>query len=167
MNDKMIEQYLEAFYAGTATPQELQALADFFADEGRLSPKWQKERKAFLLIRNAGEIALPEGLEARLVKRLDKHVADKKRHTIGQRRYQIAGIAAAFLLCLSIAVSYITPGEKVSLTADTYKDPHEAARVAGEALTFLSFNLNKGMDQVEEAQKEIKQVNLILNKQLK
>lgn len=168
MNDKIMEQYLEAFYAATATPQEVQALTDFFADESRLTPRWREERKVFLLIRDASETPLPKGIDKRLEKQLDRHIAKQKRYVIGRRGYQIAGIAAACLLCLSIAVNYyISPVKEMPLATDTYKDPHEAAQVAGEALTFLSSNLNKGMEQVEEAQKEIEQVNRILNKQLK
>lgn len=51
--------------------------------------------------------------------------------------------------------------------ADTYSDPEQAAKVASEALTLLSLNLNKGIDRVSDAKKEIQEVNKLINDQLK
>jgi len=50
--------------------------------------------------------------------------------------------------------------------ADTYTNPQEAAIAAQKALAFMSSNLNKGIDQINDAQQEINKVNRILNKHL-
>ncbi len=58
------------------------------------------------------------------------------------------------------------PNEEHQL-ADTYTNPQEAAMAAQKALAFMSVNLNKGIEQVNEAQQEMNKVNKILNKHLK
>jgi len=69
------------------------------------------------------------------------------------------------LLCIGI-FQFIAP-EKEHQLADTYTNPQEAAIAAQEALAFLSVNLNKGIEQVNEAQQEMNKVNEILNIHLK
>lgn len=167
MNDKTIKQYLAAFYDGTATEQEEQALADFFADKVNVPSLWKEEREVFLLIRKSAHTPLPEGLSKRLEKSLDTHISKGKTFRIKPIAYKITGIAAAVLLCIGIALNQASFNNDRNMTADTYQDPHEAAKVAGEALAFLSSNLNKGIDQMEDAQKEMQQVSNILNNQLK
>ncbi|WP_085537318.1 hypothetical protein [Massilibacteroides vaginae] len=110
-----------------------------------------------------GEIPLPDGLEARLEKSLDIHIAKSRKISLRRTLYKVSGIAAAILLCIGITF-YQNPS---GTTTDTYKDPQEAALVASEALAFLSSNLNIGMEQVSDAQKDIQEVNEILNNQLK
>lgn len=110
-----------------------------------------------------GEIPLPDGLEARLEKSLDTHIAKSKRISLKRTVYKITGIAAAIVLCIGITF-YQNPS---GATTDTYADPQEAALVAGQALAFLSSNLNKGMEQVSDAKKDFQEVNEILNNQLK
>lgn len=168
MNDKIIEQYLAAYYDGTATEQEEQVLDAFFSKTD-LPERWKEDQQIFLMLRDSAKITLPEGLSERLEKRLNEHIAKKnRRFTLRGNFYKIAGVAAAILLCLGITFyqnsSY---SDKVNVTADTFEDPYEAAKVAEQALTFLSLNLNKGVDQMKDAEKEMQQVNEILNNQLK
>lgn len=163
----MIEQYLAAYYDGTATEQEEQALAGFFSDEANVPERWKEEREIFLLLRESAAIRLPDGFENRLEKRLDAHIAGRKPFTLRRTVYKIAGVAAAILLCISIGINQGVFTSKPVVMADTYSDPHEAAKAAGEALLLLSTNLNKGLDQVSEAEEEIRQVNEIINNQLK
>jgi len=166
MNDKTIEQYLAAYYNGTATQEEEKALVRFFSDTN-VPERWQEEQQALLLLHKSSEVPIPEGLKQRLEQKLDNHISKGKRFTLRKTAYKITGIAAAILLCLGIAFYQSPFTDNSGVTADTYKDPHEAALVAGQALAFLSSNLNKGMEQVNEAEKEIQQVNEILNNQLK
>lgn len=114
-----------------------------------------------------GEIPLPDGLEARLEASLDAHISKSKKVSLNRMAYKITGIAAAILLCVGILFYQDPPASTAGTTADTYQDPQEAALVASEALAFLSSNLNIGMEQVSDAQKDIQEVNEILNNQLK
>jgi hypothetical protein len=166
MNDKIIEQHLASYYNGTATDEEIRTLEAFFSHTD-VPAQWKDEQQLFLQLRSSETIPLPDGLEARLEKSLDAHIAGSKRIHLSRMTYKIAGVAATVLLCIGIAVyqnSFNTPSE---MTADTYQDPQEAALVAGQALAFLSSNLNKGMEQLSDAQKDFQEVNEILNKQIK
>ena len=111
---------------------------------------------------------LPEGLSERLEQQIDAWAAAEKKETIRssfRRRslYWLSGAAAVALLCI---FQFTTPNEEHQL-ADTYTNPQEAAMAAQKALAFMSVNLNKGIEQVNEAQQEMNKVNKILNKHLK
>ena len=112
---------------------------------------------------------LPEGLSERLEQQIDTWAAAEKKETLRssfRRRslYWISGTAAAILLlCIGIAGLKDLETSKQQL-ADTYTNPQEAAIAAGKALAFMSSNLNKGIDQMNDAQQEINNVNRILNK---
>lgn len=114
---------------------------------------------------------LPEGLSERLEQQIDTWSAAEKKKTVRssfRRRslYWISGTAAAILLlCVGIAGLKDLEIGKQQL-ADTYTNPQEAAIAAGKALAFMSSNLNKGIDQMNDAQQEINNVNRILNKHL-
>ena len=114
---------------------------------------------------------LPEGLSERLEQQIDTWAAAEKKETLRssfRRRslYWINGTAAAILLlCVGIAGLKDLETSKQQL-ADTYTNPQEAAIAAGKALAFMSSNLNKGIDQMNDAQQEINNVNRILNKHL-
>lgn len=114
---------------------------------------------------------LPERLSERLEQQIDTWAAAEKKETLRssfRRRslYWISGTAAAILLlCVGIAGLKDLETGKQQL-ADTYTNPQEAAIAAGKALAFMSSNLNKGIDQMNDAQQEINNVNRILNKHL-
>ena len=114
---------------------------------------------------------LPEGLSERLEQQIDTWAAAEKKETLRssfRRRslYWISGTAAAILLlCVGIAGLKDLETSKQHL-ADTYTNPQEAAIAAGKALAFMSSNLNKGIDQMNDAQQEINNVTRILNKHL-
>ncbi|MDD2437814.1 MAG: hypothetical protein PHG27_05565 [Massilibacteroides sp.] len=167
MDDKQIEQYLAAYYEGTATEQEEKILDDFFFQKTTLPKRWKEEQQIYLLLRESNKIELPENLQQRIELRLDAHIAKSKRWSISRTGYKIAGIAAAILLCIAVGIQLNPPADHPDLSADTYTDPHEAAAAAGQALTFLSTNLNKGVEQMDDAKKEIQQINEIIQNQLK
>lgn len=113
---------------------------------------------------------LPEGLSERLKQQIDVWAAAEKKETTRssfRRRslYWLSGAAAIALLCVGI-FRFVAPDKEYQLT-DTYTNPQEAAIAAQKALAFMSVNLNKGIEQVNEAQQEMNKVNDILNKHLK
>ena len=113
---------------------------------------------------------LPEGLSERLEQQIDAWATTEKKETMRssfRRRslYWFSGAAAVALLCVGI-FQFVAP-EKENQLADTYTNPQEAAIAAQKALAFMSVNLNKGIEQVNEAQQEMNKVNNILNKHLK
>lgn len=127
---------------------------------------------------------LPEGFSERLEEYIDRLAADQlplpqTPATDGKGRnlrcpspfrlalYWISGIAAMWALCLGLAKWADTSRQAGSPLADTYSNPKEAAKAATEALTFLSSNLNKGLEEVNKANRDWAEVNGILNKYLK
>lgn len=114
--------------------------------------------------------ALPEGLSHRLEQQIDAWAAAEQKETPRssfRRRslYWLSGAAAAALLC--VGIFQLTEQNTAQPMADTYTNPQEAAQVAEKALALLSSNLNKGIDQMNDARQEMHKVNEILNKHLK
>lgn len=114
--------------------------------------------------------ALPEGLSQRLEQQIDAWAAAEQKETPRssfRRRslYWLSGAAATALLC--VGIFQLTEQNTAQPMADTYTNPQEAAQVAQKALALLSSNLNKGIDQMNDARQEMHKVNEILNKHLK
>lgn len=115
---------------------------------------------------------LPEGLSERLEQQIDAWAAAEKKETqrsSSRRRslYWFSGAAAAILLlCIGLFnLTDLSRGKQP--LADTYNNPQEAAIAARKALAFMSVNLNKGIEQMNDARQEMNKVNRILNKHLK
>lgn len=114
--------------------------------------------------------ALPEGLSQRLEQQINAWAAAEQKETPRssfRRRslYWLSGAVAAALLC--VGIFQLTEQNTAQPMADTYTNPQEAAQVAQKALALLSSNLNKGIDQMNDARQEMHKVNEILNKHLK
>lgn len=163
MNDKQIEQLLAAFYEGTATDAQLQALDDFFGSSRSLPARWQAEGECYRAIAEASQIPLPAGLSARLEQAVDSRMR-KRRWLPGAPVRWVTAVAAVMLLCLGVFV-YRGGGIGARKPADTFTDPLEAVRVAQETLVFVSEKLNNGLDQVAYAGRQIEKVNKVLYKQ--
>lgn len=123
------------------------------------------------------DMALPDGLAERLERRLDSlasradaeagapRVSIRAREGRSPRRrflYALSGVAAALIG----VVCYIGIESARPAKADTFTDPREAALVAQDALALLLRNLNKGLEQAREANREITRIQDIVNKHL-
>lgn len=116
------------------------------------------------------EKELPEGLSERLEKHIDLLAANEKQtvkrsllNKSKQTIYWISGIAAAMLI--GIALFFQTETYEKPTLADTFSNPEEAALVAQDLLVFMSQQLNKGLEPLEDAQKNVQEINEILNTQ--
>jgi len=166
MNDKQIQQQLDAFYNGTATAEEERLLREFFSNNKEVPEHWKDEQKAFCAIASATEIPLPEGLAERLEQRIDEHTGTTRRIYLRRVSSWVATVAAVGLLCVMMLLDGGDFFGRKNSLVDTYQDPKEAAMVASQALVLMSSNLNKGMSQLDLAQNEMNNVNRILNEQL-
>lgn len=113
---------------------------------------------------------LPEGLSDRLEMYIDalsgSGVRCKSRTSSFRRTlYWLSGSAASVLL--AIGLFWLADTQQSSRLADTYSDPREAAIVAQQALALMSTNLNKGLNQIDEAGQKVTKINKILNKHIK
>jgi len=125
------------------------------------------------LIRQAlnDESRPPEGLAERLDNKINEWDAAEKQRVLPRRRpfiYWISGVAAAIAIAVG-AFFFVekTVAPQNQQLADTYKDPRQAEIAASKALILLSENLNKGIDQMNDAEKNVKHVRHIVNEQLK
>lgn len=115
-----------------------------------------------------GEQELPQGLTERLERRIDRLADEEGRKKISPIRkrslYRLSGIAAALLL--GVAIFFQTGQSRTTHERkDTFDDPYEAAIVAHEALALLSAELNKGLEPVSDARKEMSKVSTLINEQ--
>lgn len=162
MNDKQIEQLLTAFYNGAASDEDERRLKTFFM-QGDVPERWRNEQRCFNAVYTVPEIPIPEGLPARIEARIDLLAGRGKGRNLRRAVYWAGGVAAAVLLgfCLYFGEEKLQPQQKI---ADTYADPEEAAVVAGKALSMMSVQLNKGVKQINNAEREVDKINRVLNK---
>lgn len=165
MNDKQIEQLLTAFYNGTTTEEEERKLNAFFM-QGEVSERWRDEQKCVEALMDAEQVPIPQGLATRLESRIDTLAGSGKGYTLRKRILLWVGSAAAVALLCFCFYAYNIPRQPKQPFTDTFTDPHDAALAAGKALAMMSVQLNKGVKQVNDAEKEIDNINRILNKNL-
>ena len=111
------------------------------------------------------EIAIPDGLEARLEQLIDK-LAEQELQTKRRRLWvSIFSVAASIALLLSVGMFFHTQQPNNSqLTAQNMASPELAYVETLKALEKVSVNFNKGMDQLAFVSTEIEKTNQILNK---
>ncbi|MDR1623804.1 MAG: hypothetical protein LBS04_02385 [Tannerellaceae bacterium] len=117
------------------------------------------------LIDESLEIPIPEGLSARLEAHIDALAANEKKRKTRRFMYRTTAAIAIVLLCIGIFLEIGKQPPTPSMT-DTFSDPEEAAIAAGQALTLMSAQLNKGIGKIENAGQEIEKVNQLLDKHL-
>lgn len=172
MDDKQVKEWLDLFYKGETTPEEEAKLAEFFQQDAPVSDPWEVDRQLFRSLCDPQTEELPAGLSGRLEAEIDRLAgkSSDNRRSIAQRGrklfYQISSAAAVVLILIGLFLFTNKPVMR-GYQKDTFTDPREAAIAAQEALTQVSLNLNKGMKQVEDAQKDVDKVNEVMNEQLK
>lgn len=112
------------------------------------------------------DMSLPDGLADRLESRIDMLAENERSKERFKRRSFLLIPAAAAILGVILLIGDGFRGDNPRM-ADTYSNPEEAALVAQEALAFMSRNLNKGLNQMDDAGKDIVRINSIINKQIK
>ena len=176
--EKKIEQMLKAFYNGETTPEDEALLLKFFKRKD-LEEKWHNDRDLFIVLYDSSEITLPEGINERLERFLDKHIEQtfsiekeirlKKIPFYSKKRrlyIAVASSAAAILLCVSIFF-VSDSSSSPDMIADTYTNPQEAAIAAEQALMLVSSKLNKGLSPLEKVKVSVDKTNEVLNENFK
>ena len=112
------------------------------------------------------EIAIPEGLEARLEQLIDR-LSEQEMQTKRRRLWGTFSAAASIALLLSIGILLLPKrSDNLQLTAQI-ENPEFAYREALKALEKVSVNFNKGMDQLAFVSEQMEKTNHILDKTLK
>ena len=124
-----------------------------------------------LNLKTLEQIPIPEGLEARLSKKVDEWEREEQkttRHILLPRvlRYMTAAACIAFVF--GVGFHLLNQEEGVNLAEqDTYQDPVQAQKEAERALNMLAMNLNKGMGHLEKAKALSDQAEQSFNEKLK
>ncbi|MDR0977007.1 MAG: hypothetical protein LBL78_04570 [Prevotellaceae bacterium] len=126
------------------------------------------------LIRRAlqSESELPQGLSERLEQHIDRLAASAPadRPAAAKRRhlphFRLMAIAASLLVVVGLYTVLATYTAPAVQRQDTFTSPYEAAMVAQNALTLMSTQLNRGLQPVAGAARDIEEANSTVAEQL-
>jgi hypothetical protein len=147
MKISKIEELVSRYYDGTTSEEEENALRQALKETEELPPHLVAERAFFHQLdacRPSSKV--PEGLEERLKQSIDRRSRRLRLRWIGS-------IAATALLLFSVGTYLYRPLPSPALQ-DTYTSPQEAYAEAQKALLTLANTLNKGIESVEQMQRE-------------
>ncbi|MDR0794703.1 MAG: hypothetical protein LBE79_01410 [Tannerella sp.] len=160
-----IEHLIHKFYEGETSPEEERLLSAYFLNDKHIDEDWKEDQQLFHLL-NDIRIQVPSGVSGRLEASIEQlEVIGNK--SLSHRRtlyYWMSSAAAILLLCIGLFFVFREP--QPPKMADTFTDPEEAAIVARQALTYMSMQLNKGLNKVAEVDQELERIDQILNKHL-
>lgn len=164
MEYKRIKDLLEAFYEGEISPEGLSELRDFFENASAIPEAWAADKKLFQLLSQDDAEIMPEEISRRLEKQIDGF-EEKKPQRHSKKRKIVVWASSAAAAVLIGAVSFVMTRPSHNAPKDTFSDPQEAAAFVEDALFLVSSNLNKGIAQLEKAQKELHQAKNIVENQ--
>lgn len=171
MKVEEIERLLAGFYEGTTTESQEEMLKDYFRTK-EVPRHLRKEQELFLCLyggETGDEPSAPAGLEHKLRRMIDEKAEEELRFFRPNRAKRnwrwVGGIAATFLILAGIGYSIGNFGKELQSPTpeDTFSDPKIAYEVLQSTLREVSANLNNGIEQVNETQKDM----LIINKEVK
>lgn len=163
-----VEKLLAKFYEGKTTIGEEQELHRYFETE-EVPEYLLADKEVFFALTDNGDIEVPIDLQNKLSKSIDRWEETEKRvvRIKHDRRIYwqwVSGIAAGILLIFSVW-TYVDRNENnTPALADTYTNPEDAYKEAQKALALVSMNLNKGMEQLENAQQKTEKVDKIIKR---
>lgn len=162
MKIEEIERVLVEFYEGRTTEEQEEMLRLFFEAE-QVPVHLEADRRIFLSFRSPAEPEIPEGLEGKLIQRIDAERKKESAMIASGREYTIrrwwGGVAAAVLFCLAFGYGISLWQQGGRGPKDTFTDPKEAFTAIQLALIEVSSNLNSGLDQLAETRSEMKQIS--------
>ncbi|MDU1905553.1 MAG: hypothetical protein E6772_12290 [Dysgonomonas sp.] len=170
----IIEKLIEAFYEGNTTPQEEKILYDFFSQKD-IPMHLQKEKVFFQELYSIQAREIPVGMEERIETLIERLAEEEQENIVaipasgGNMKpinwRWIGGIAASLFIILSVGIfTYNQKFHHRNHMVDTFSDPKEAYLETEKALLLVSNKLNKGFDQMGNAQKNIQKTNKIVEK---
>ena len=165
MKQEEVEKLLADFYDGKTTESEEQILKEYFEQE-EVPCNLQCEKAFFedLCAADIQNSIVPVGLEDKIGRLIDEKAEEERRffHRNRARRNWkwVSSIAATLLLLVVIAYSMKVFREDMRppTPQDTFSDPNLAYQVLQSTLKEVSANLNKGVAEVKETQKELHSV---------
>lgn len=121
----------------------------------------------YLDLEGLEEIAVPEGLEARLSAKIDEWGEAERRRSVRIGMWRKVAVAASLALAIGVTVLLSLSQGGNPAHRDTYDNPEMARAEAEKALALLAYNLNRGRQQLELAEDAARVVNETIGKTLK
>ena len=165
-----IEKLIADFYEGKTSVSQEKELMHFFETQ-EVPLHLLADKILFQKMYNSdSKIEVPAHLEQKLSNLIDSWEQKEKENKPHQEKriinwHWVSGIAASLFLILSIGF-YTHQQQQVPILTDTYSNPKDAYKETQKALLLVSNNLNKGVSQLESAQKDVNKVNKILDEQI-
>lgn len=172
---KEINKLIESFYDGTISPSEELLLIDYFNSNDVLDEHLDEKELFLQLVKHEHTpIEVPSHLEANLTSLIDKLAEEEAPKTSIRKHLRLwSGVAASVAIILSVGFYVnnlsIEEGNKVA-----NKTTHNGLTItdaeyiqAEKAMRLLSYNFNKGMQQLDEMQVNLDKTNRIFNETFK
>ena len=155
MEPNKIKQLLEKYYDGNTSTEEDQLLKDYFRNES-VPAEFEVDRQLFLYTASeADTLPLNSQLEQKLETWIDQQESKETKTRKIFWGYRIAGIAAMFAIVITCYLTFFQPKNRIAVKdmKDTYNNPELAYAEAKRALLFVSQQLNRGTEQLEQVSK--------------
>lgn len=156
-----IKRIIEAYYEGTTSEQEEEALKQWLASDD-CPPELEKEKQLMAALEQLSPDMppVPLDLEERIAAAIDAEAhAPATPHRRSPRLWIWAGSIAASILLLA-GVARLTGFNGFSQQPqDTFSDPQEAYAMLRSTLMEMSAHLNEGLAQVNTLEQDIHQTN--------
>lgn len=130
MTNDLIRKYLDAFYDGTSTPAQEEALRNYFLSTTDVDDAFRADAAMFCAM--AQEISVPDNLKDRI---LDA--------TVRRRRVHHWPIASSIAAAAAIALIIITAPPEQTSNYREVTDPAEAQAITMEIASTLQKSVNK------------------------
>ena len=169
MDNKHIWRLIEAFYEGAATAGQEEQLRQLLGESNGAAESMEAEKAYLEAYTQATDVTLPDGLDWKLADTI-RNAAVQSEKAAGKRlRPRRALYWGAAVAAFAAAVMLAIPDKpaEYDLTGDTFDNPEEAAAAAMAAITLMSEQWNKGMEQVSEAALAIEKAKSIMNEENK
>jgi hypothetical protein len=144
MNTREIEQLIAKYYDGATSLEEEQALREFFAS-GSVPPHLAEHRPLFIFMEHERK---QEMTDPDFERTLESGLQDGKVISMGPRTarwHYVAGIAAAAVLVIGIALTYLFNFREHSKYSEHDRLAYAQAQ---DAILMVSSGLNKGIDRI-------------------
>lgn len=175
MRNNDVKKMIESFYNGTISQSEELLLHKYFNSKD-VAEELLDEKQIFLqLTHQKTEIEVPSGLEAKLHSLIDE-LAEKEapKKTIHTQLKLWISVAASVAVLISVGL-YMNSLSIEDNTQLVKRSSHKANlsitdaeyMQAEDAMRLLSSNFNKGMQQIDDMQENLKKTNKILNETFK
>lgn len=158
MKKEEVEKLLARFYEGETSVKEEQELRHYFETED-IPKSLQADKELFSVLTDNTEVKIPINMGSKLSQAIDQWAEAENRAINIKHNRKIywqwtSGIAASILLLFGIWTYVDKDDNGKPVVADTYTNPEDAYKEAQKALALVSFNLNKGVKQLENAQQK-------------